>query len=102
MAVIANEQTESTVDQKGAGVQKLSLAQADTQEDEGGYGWVCVVCTFLINVHTWGINSVCPFQVNGSSRPIYRVHMLIDMNGGNNSPTVFSSRSISPTMSFPE
>jgi hypothetical protein len=25
---------------------------------EGGYGWVCVVCTFFINAHTWGINSV--------------------------------------------
>lgn len=26
---------------------------------EGGYGWVCVICTFFINAHTWGINSVC-------------------------------------------
>jgi len=25
---------------------------------EGGYGWVCVVSVFLINGHTWGINSV--------------------------------------------
>lgn len=25
---------------------------------EGGYGWVCVAATFLINAHTWGINSV--------------------------------------------
>lgn len=25
---------------------------------EGGYGWVCVVCTFLMNAHTWGINAV--------------------------------------------
>lgn len=23
----------------------------------GGYGWVCVACTFAINAHTWGINS---------------------------------------------
>ncbi|KAL2043533.1 hypothetical protein N7G274_003840 [Stereocaulon virgatum] len=23
----------------------------------GGYGWVCVACCFLINAHTWGINS---------------------------------------------
>lgn len=21
------------------------------------YGWVCVVCVFLINGHTWGLNS---------------------------------------------
>jgi hypothetical protein len=24
----------------------------------GGYGWVNVVCVFLINAHTWGVNSV--------------------------------------------
>ncbi|KAF4472743.1 MFS transporter (Mch2) [Fusarium albosuccineum] len=24
---------------------------------EGGYGWICVAATFLINAHTWGINS---------------------------------------------
>jgi hypothetical protein len=27
-------------------------------EIDGGYGWICVVCVFLINAHTWGINSV--------------------------------------------
>lgn len=26
---------------------------------EGGYGWVCVICTFFVNAHTWGVNSVC-------------------------------------------
>jgi len=26
---------------------------------DGGYGWVCVGCAFLINAHTWGVNSVC-------------------------------------------
>lgn len=25
---------------------------------DGGYGWVCVACVFLINGHTWGVNSV--------------------------------------------
>ncbi|OQD86491.1 hypothetical protein PENANT_c007G00765 [Penicillium antarcticum] len=24
---------------------------------EGGYGWVCVACVFLMNAHTWGINA---------------------------------------------
>jgi MFS family permease len=23
----------------------------------GGYGWVCVICTACINAHTWGLNS---------------------------------------------
>lgn len=29
----------------------------------GGYGWVCTASVFLINAHTWGLNSVsfvCP------------------------------------------
>lgn len=25
---------------------------------DGGYGWVCVLGVFLVNAHTWGINSV--------------------------------------------
>lgn len=32
-----------------------------SQEDvppDGGYGWVCTLCVFLINAHTWGVNSV--------------------------------------------
>lgn len=24
----------------------------------GGYGWVCTACVFLMNAHTWGLNSV--------------------------------------------
>ncbi|KAB8291247.1 hypothetical protein EYC80_009934 [Monilinia laxa] len=24
---------------------------------DGGYGWICVACVFLINAHTWGVNS---------------------------------------------
>jgi hypothetical protein len=27
---------------------------------DGGYGWVCTACVFLINAHTWGVNSVGP------------------------------------------
>lgn len=36
-------------------------ANVTGQEDippDGGYGWVCTVCVFLINAHTWGVNSV--------------------------------------------
>ena len=25
---------------------------------DGGYGWVCVACVFLVNAHTWGLNFV--------------------------------------------
>jgi hypothetical protein len=30
---------------------------------DGGYGWVCVTAVFLINAHTWGMNSVCTFSL---------------------------------------
>lgn len=33
------------------------VKEADIPPD-GGYGWVVVICSFLINAHTWGINSV--------------------------------------------
>lgn len=34
--------------------------RADTDPlPDGGYGWVCVLCVFIVNAHTWGINSVC-------------------------------------------
>ena len=36
-----------------------SPAHAVDQEyvpPNGGYGWVCVACVFLINAHTWGFN----------------------------------------------
>ena len=38
-----------------------NLAHAVDQEyvpPNGGYGWVCVACVFLINSHTWGFNFV--------------------------------------------
>lgn len=33
-------------------------SQAPPTEVDGGFGWICVICVFLINAHTWGINSV--------------------------------------------
>jgi hypothetical protein len=26
----------------------------------GGYGWVCTLCVFLMNAHSWGLNAVRP------------------------------------------
>ena len=25
---------------------------------DGGYGWICTACVFMLNAHSWGINSV--------------------------------------------
>ncbi|KAK6401246.1 hypothetical protein LTR95_019209, partial [Oleoguttula sp. CCFEE 5521] len=36
------------------------FANVSTYEDippDGGYGWVCCICVFLINANTWGVNS---------------------------------------------
>jgi hypothetical protein len=33
---------------------------AQDEPPEGGYGWVCVAVCFMINAHTWGLNSVRP------------------------------------------
>ncbi|KAK5097086.1 hypothetical protein LTS08_007106 [Lithohypha guttulata] len=32
------------------------VSQVDVPPN-GGYGWVCTACVFLINAHTWGVNS---------------------------------------------
>ena len=33
------------------------ISASSNEPPDGGYGWVCVACCFLINAHTWGINS---------------------------------------------
>ncbi|CAG8945322.1 unnamed protein product [Penicillium salamii] len=48
--------SESSSQEKGS---SPTTSKPDPQTDqfrEGGYGWVCVACTFLMNAHTWGIN----------------------------------------------
>lgn len=31
---------------------------SETEEQDGGYGWVCVLAQLLITAHTWGVNGV--------------------------------------------
>jgi MFS family permease len=41
---------------------EITPEEADEKVDvppDGGIAWLYVVCCFLINAHTWGINSVC-------------------------------------------
>lgn len=42
------EQESETDDGKTVGAERDPVSN---------YGWVCVVCVFLINGHTWGLNS---------------------------------------------
>jgi len=37
-----------------------AIKSSDVPPD-GGYGWVCVASVFIINFHTWGLNSVSSF-----------------------------------------
>jgi hypothetical protein len=39
-------------------LQATNVANREDVPPDGGYGWVCTVCMFLINAHTWGVNSV--------------------------------------------
>lgn len=48
--------SQDTVAVNGTEMEAARAEVADVQD--GGYGWVCVVCVFLINAHTWGVNSV--------------------------------------------
>ncbi|CAI7564840.1 unnamed protein product [Penicillium pancosmium] len=48
-------QGSSDLEQNGA-----PTADATAFDDippNGGYGWLCTLCTFMITVHTWGINA---------------------------------------------
>ena len=46
----------------------------------GGYGWVCVLCVFLINAHIWGLNFVSwpSLGVIGQEILTCRLHMAIN------------------------
>ncbi|KAL9116627.1 MAG: hypothetical protein Q9187_006849 [Circinaria calcarea] len=48
---------ESILTKNLADVANLEKDVQDVPPD-GGYGWVCVACVFMVNAHTWGLNSV--------------------------------------------
>ncbi len=52
-----NSGSETTIAGLGADQPQVEEKQEDDEPPDGGYGWVCVACTFFINAHTWGINS---------------------------------------------
>lgn len=44
----------------------LNAVTIEDVPPNGGYGWVCTACVFLVNAHTWGVNSVCLSNLNQS------------------------------------
>ena len=50
--------TEKTVTSKDPEQTRQPEIKSLDVPPDGGYGWVCVACVFLINAHTWGVNSV--------------------------------------------
>lgn len=49
--------SDTTIAGLGADQPQVEEKKEVDEPPDGGYGWVCVVCTFFINAHTWGINS---------------------------------------------
>ena len=40
------------------GLEAVNIVSRQDVPPDGGYGWMCVACVFLINANTWGVNSV--------------------------------------------
>ncbi|KAJ5171714.1 MFS general substrate transporter [Penicillium capsulatum] len=53
---LENSQINLTQPEQRENLQHNAIAVEDVPPN-GGYGWVCTFCVFLIIVHTWGINS---------------------------------------------
>ena len=53
------EYSEGTITPNDVDVEQVQIETKSVDvPPNGGYGWICVACVFLINAHTWGINSV--------------------------------------------
>lgn len=83
--------SEKTIDgnQPGSGGVDQESQQIHEQQaapdvpPNGGYGWVCVVCVGLINMHTWGLNSVSllvSFSLRRSSFSLRDAYLRNDLH----------------------
>ena len=84
---IGNEQNAAHIGSKasdpgsGANQPQVEEKMKDDEPPDGGYGWVCVWCTFFINAHTWGINS---------SYGVFLAHYLANNNYPGAGPLEFA------------
>jgi hypothetical protein len=54
-----SKENETRCQHNGAETSSIPRPQEpDLTPPNGGYGWICVVTVFFINMHTWGLNSV--------------------------------------------
>lgn len=56
---------ETTAELHGEVLEGDNMANLTTIElvpPNSGYGWICTFSVFLINAHTWGVNSVSPYR----------------------------------------
>lgn len=51
------EQQQQEEQEQEQQVQQRQQAPAEAEFKEGGYGWVVVAAVFVLNAHTWGLNS---------------------------------------------
>lgn len=50
----------------------MTISETNVEVDpsqDGTYSWICVVCVFLINMHTFGINGVSLLIPSGNEQP---------------------------------
>lgn len=64
-----NERVNVDIDPEQA--QPVARTEIECPPDSG-YGWIYVLCVFLINAHTWGINSVRSLRLQTISNALIR------------------------------
>lgn len=75
-----NNQQSNELDPVSDELHVAATAKQDVPPD-GGYGWVCVLCCFLINAHTWGIKpsygKQCRYFLSNSSAQAGRSEVFL-------------------------